>query len=156
VQADLYKDEGKRALATVDSHWEAMKKSMILTVQQVRVRAVHLRGCAALAAGEPARAERDAHRLEGEKAPWASALALTLRGGLAARRGQHAEAAARYAQATTALLACDMPLYAAAAQRRRGEFLTGDDGALEVGRADAWMESHQVKQPMLLSRMLAP
>jgi hypothetical protein len=156
VQSELYEGDGARAYATISEQWDPMRKSMILTVQQIRVRATHLRACAALAADQLGRAERDAARLEGEKSPWASALALTIRAAVAARQDRRVQAADLYGRAAAELAACDMSLYAAGAQRRRGELLGGEAGAREIDLADRWMQGHHIKEPDRLTRMLAP
>ena len=49
-----------------------------------------------------------------------------------------------------------MELYAAVARRRLGA-LQGDDRGRELQRqAEAWMAAQQIKNPVCLTRMLAP
>ncbi len=156
VQAELYEGRGPQAFETISAHWKAMKRSMLLTVQQIRVRATHLRGCAAVAAQQWALAEADARRLDKEHAPWAAALATTVRAGALAHQDREAEAAQLYASAADQLAACDMALYAAAARRRHAELRSDPDAARELETSDRWMLERLVKDPSKLSRMLAP
>ena len=49
-----------------------------------------------------------------------------------------------------------MLLYAAAAMRRRGELLGGEQGARLVRESDARMRELEVRNPVRATRMLAP
>jgi len=49
-----------------------------------------------------------------------------------------------------------MALMAAAAARRLGVLLGGDEGAAEVARSDGWMVAQGVRDPERLTRVLAP
>jgi len=49
-----------------------------------------------------------------------------------------------------------MALYAAAARRRRGQLLGGDEGAALVAEADSWMAKQDIKNPARMADMLAP
>jgi hypothetical protein len=156
VQVDLYEGAGERALETISSHWDAMGRSMLMTVQQIRVRATHLRGCAAIVTGAWGRAEGDARLLEREDAPWASALALTLRAGIAGHQGRRKQGMELFARAGDALAACDMALYAAAARRRSAQLRDDAESQGAIGSLDAWMSERHIKNPLHLGRMLAP
>ena len=82
-------------------------------------------------------ARRAAGRLDRERVPWASAIAELIRAGILAVSGGPAAAARRYARAAELLDAVDMPHYAAAARRRQGEALGGEQGrALLIAPAD--------------------
>ena len=52
--------------------------------------------------------------------------------------------------------AAGMGLYAAAARRRLGELLGGDEGQTLVARADAWMRLQRIENPPRMTEMLAP
>jgi serine/threonine protein kinase/tetratricopeptide (TPR) repeat protein len=150
VQADLYEGEGARARATLLTEWPRMERSLLLSVQQIRVRAIHLRGCAAIATGDAARAERDAHKLDGEKAPWAAALADALRAGVRATSGDARMASEAYAHAANKLTVSDMALYAAACRYRAVELVGGDANEVET-----WMRARKIREPAKMARLLA-
>jgi hypothetical protein len=98
----------------------------------------------------------DARRLERENALWASALATLLRGSVAYCRGRTEEAARRLEAAETALLRCDMFLYAAAARYRRGGITDGEQGPLLMESARQMMQSQQIANPSRLVALLTP
>jgi hypothetical protein len=50
----------------------------------------------------------------------------------------------------------DMRLRAMAARRRLGQSVGGDRGRELIAEADEWMRSQEIKNPALLTRMLAP
>jgi hypothetical protein len=60
-----------------------------------------------------------------------------------------AEAEARFA-------AIDVALYAAAARRRRGELLGGDEGRELIASADAAMRAQNVVNPARMTAALVP
>ena len=155
VQADLYEGQGARAFETLLTHWPRLERSLLLSVQQIRVRAVHLRGCAAIMVGDGARAEKDARRLDGEKAPWASALAQALRAGRLASQGHKREAAESYLAAANNLTAADMSLYAAACRFRAAELGHAPDDAA-ANEAEAWMRQRKIREPNRVAQLLAP
>jgi hypothetical protein len=49
-----------------------------------------------------------------------------------------------------------MALYAAAARRRLGELLSGDEGRQLIADAEAWMTKQQIKNPAAVSNLMAP
>ena len=49
-----------------------------------------------------------------------------------------------------------MLLYAAAARRRLGEMLGGDEGRALVETADAWMRSETIVNPERMTEVFAP
>ena len=77
-------------------------------------------------------ADRDARRLHREGKPWSKALSIPIRAGVAAARGDRCTAARLFAEAITQLEEVDMNLYAAAARRRLGEIVGGDEGRAHV------------------------
>jgi hypothetical protein len=83
-------------------------------------------------------------------------MSRLIRAGVAATRGCIEEAADLADRAEVALLSADMGLYAAAARRRRGELLGGDQGRALLEDADAWMSNQKVKNPRRLVDMLTP
>ena len=149
VQADLYAGQPADAHRRLVEAWPTIERSMLLQVQQIRIRAQHFRASCLLAVGSIEAALRDAKRLESEKVGWSLALALTLRAGAS-------RDAALFAQAAAALDAADMSLYAAAARRRQGELLASDEGRALCEEADAWMLRQQIRHPDRMTDLLAP
>lgn len=163
----LYMGGGLVAWRMVDSNWAALKRSLILHSQNIRIEALHLRGRAALGAAADsadARARRQflrtaagvARRILKDRAEWAFGQAYLLRAGTAAAHGDTAGAIAELAAAERALTNADMNLHAAVARRRRGELLGAGAGAALVEDADAWMRSREIRNPLRMAALLAP
>jgi hypothetical protein len=165
AQLHLYRGEGEAAHAEMARSWPALRRSLLLRIQAIRVFAIDQRArCAIMAARESssrrnallAAAESDARRLAREGAPWAAALGELLRAGVADVRGDAQGAASHFALAIAALDATDMALYAAAARRRHGELLGGAEGSALVDAAGMWMEGQTIRHPGRMTRMLVP
>jgi len=157
VQTALYRGDGARAEERLAAEWSQLERSMVLRVQQIRVRAIHFRGSALAACGKsPQLVAREAARLEREKAPWARALAALL--GAAARKlaGDRDGARALLERALTELSAAELALYAACARRRLGELTGGDEGAALIARAGEWFAREGVRNPERMTALLAP
>jgi hypothetical protein len=75
---------------------------------------------------------------------------------LAKQRGDAARASAFARQAAGEFEAADMALYAAAARRRLGELLNGDEGRQLIDESEAWMAKQQIKNPVAVSNLMAP
>ena len=125
---------------------------------------LHLRGSVALAAlaeGEdPRRWLRialDAARTLEKGRPWIGPpLAALLRAGIASVEGSPGRAIALLERAERELEGGEMVGSAAAARRRRGRILGGDEGRELVERADSWMRSHGVRDPGRMTAALVP
>ena len=112
----LWEGDGRGALAIVDGAWPALRRSLFLQIQGLRIDALWLRARARLAAAEGQRglprrallaaAGRDAGRLARTTAPWARALAAVID----ARRADLASAPAAEAwrRARAACAAADL------------------------------------------------
>src|SRR5439155_14140510 len=81
-------------------------------------------------------AERDVKRLERERLAWADALALLLRAGLSAARGEAADVAPLLERATAAFETAQMAVHANVARRRLGDVLSGDEVRALVNMAE--------------------
>jgi hypothetical protein len=101
-------------------------------------------------------AERHARAIQRQKTRWGDPLALLVRAGAAATRGEDERAVERLEAAEAGFAAADMALHAAAARRRRGELTGGDAGRGLVASADAWMTGQKIKSPERMTAMLAP
>ncbi len=168
AETAIYRGEPIGAREQLENQWQQLKRSRLLRFQLYRVEALHVRARSALAltvqrAETDHRSEAllrsvnaDANRIEREVAPWASPLAGLLRAGLAAARRNDAEVSRLLLVAEDEFRRLDMALYAAVAQRRRGELLGGDQGKALAAAADAWMAAQDIKNPERMADMLAP
>jgi serine/threonine protein kinase len=164
VLLDLYEGNGHSARNYIAERWSAYRKSLLLQVQQVRVDVDQLWARSALAIATKStdqnrffhEAERRARRLERERVPWAMAHAQCIRAGIAAGRGDRTKAHALVTAAARGYEAADMRLYAAAARRRSGELLGGDEGRARIAAADRWMTDQGVRRPTRITAMYAP
>ena len=80
---------------------------------------------------------------------------MTMAGVSVARRRPH-EACRLLVAAETAFATLDMQLHAAAARRRRGQLVGGDEGRKLMADADAWMIGQSICNPARMTGMLTP
>jgi hypothetical protein len=163
---DLYLGEGMQAHRRVCQEWPKLKRSLLMVLPSVKYEAFHLRGRVTLArATEAETSERkrllaqvskDARRLSRRKLAWTSALSLLLQAGVAAQRGEGGDVAGKLESVIAALDAADMRLYAAAARRRLGSLLGGDEGAAHLAAGNDYMAQQGVKDPERMTAILAP
>jgi len=160
VQRDLYVGQPDKGLARVAEHATALRRSLLLRVQRIRVLVHEARarlGIAALAAGSKAATregiEADVRALEREELPVTAAYVHALRAGLAKLDGDDARARAELEAAEKAFDALKMALYAAAARRQRGLLLGGDEGRALVESAETAMMARGVKSPAKLAAL---
>ena len=166
LDLDVYAGEPRRGLDRLRATAKAMRRSLLLRVESVRLLTLDQRGrCAvAVAASSPAAlprdlvasAEADAAAIRRVDSPWARALALTLRSCVHALRGDRSATIAELARADDALTATDMFLRAAAVRRRLGQLAGGDEGAARVAEAEAAMEKLGVRNNEAMTRLYAP
>jgi hypothetical protein len=76
--------------------------------------------------------------------------------GIASIRGETRRALELFASAEKGCQVGDMQLHAAAARRRRGQLLGGEEGRVLVEAADAWMGQQGIVAPERMAAMLAP
>jgi tetratricopeptide (TPR) repeat protein len=161
VDIELYSGNAAAARERLRSAWRSLTP-ILFVFQNGRIEMRFYRARVALAGatlrdGGAARAVlADARRLEREAAPWASALAQLLRATVTYMRGRTDEARTALAAAEAALHHCDMYLYAAAAQYRRGRITPGDEGPLLMERARQTMHAQQIVNPARVVNLLAP
>jgi eukaryotic-like serine/threonine-protein kinase len=168
LEAGFYCGHGRTAWAEISQAWGRLRSSFLLQIQYVSILSRHHRARAALAfAGERgspipdregllAAAGRDAAVIEREKMPWGNGLALLVRAGVASLRGNRKEAVRLFTAAETILESADMSLYSAAARRRRGELLSGEEGRTLIAEADARMLRQQIRNPARMAAVFAP
>ena len=141
----------------------ALEASLLLRIQLVRIDVLHFSGRCAVAAAAVAdnprallrAAEGYARRLDRQRAAWASAMALLIRAGAAAVRGDAAGAVARLTAAVAAYDAVDMGLYAASAPPT-GRALGRRGGPRLIAQADAWMTGQGISNPGAWPRASRP
>jgi eukaryotic-like serine/threonine-protein kinase len=163
VQNELYTGDAEVAWKHVSGQWPGLERSMLLRFQILRIEATHLWARAALATaavkGDSDKvrfAEKLAGRIENEQMGWAQPLAGLVRAAVARRRSDTGACVVFLTEAVRGFEVAEMGLYAAAARRRLGETTKGDEGKRLIQEADAWMAKQRVKQPQLITQMLAP
>jgi hypothetical protein len=167
-EIQLYEGHSVQAWDQVSGSWPALKRSVLLRIQNVRIESYYLRARCALGASiapatrpDQGRALRraawqDFGRLARENSPWAAAMADLVGAATALADGHHDSALSRLRAAEEAFGALDMPLYGAVAKRRRGALIGGSDGRMLVQEADAWMTAQTIRNPARLTAMIAP
>jgi eukaryotic-like serine/threonine-protein kinase len=166
AQIELYTGDAEVAWKHVQGQWPALRRSMLLRLQILRVEARHLQARVALAAARSSRPEKQKHlyrlankiagRILREKMPWSDPFAHLIRAAIATGHDQSQQAATLLTEAMGGFELADMALFAAVSRRRLGQVMGGERGAELVAEADAWMRNQQIKNPVLMTRMLAP
>jgi serine/threonine protein kinase/tetratricopeptide (TPR) repeat protein len=166
AQLELYKGDAEVAWQHVKGQWEPLNKSMLLRLQILRVEALHLYARTALASARDTNAKKRARlhgiaadiarRITREKMSWSDPFAALIRAAIASAQNNPEQGASLLSEALEGFELADMALYAAASRRRLGQMLGGDRGAELVTEADEWMIDQRVKNPMRMTRMLAP
>jgi hypothetical protein len=165
AEIDLYCGEGMAAWTRVRERWPALKRSLLLGIQELLIHALALRArsgvaAAALDSGERrlllSSAERDARRIEREGAVWGNGLSFAVRAGVAWKRQKREEAHSFLIAAENAFETAEMGLHAAVARRCRGELLGGEPGELLLRAADRWLADQGVRNPERYAAMILP
>ncbi len=162
----LFLREARTAWDLLSARWRDFKRSRLLHMQVFRIESWNLRARSALAAAAEADsreralflelAERDARRIEHEDVHWGGPLAELIRASITAAQGEAPAAVTLLESAESGFETADMALYAAAARRRRGELLGGEEGRSVVEAADVWMAGQNIRNPERMTAMLAP
>jgi hypothetical protein len=164
IQIALYRGDGAGAWRIISSEWPELERSLFLRVQTVRLFMRDLRARSALAAARQAAepgpllrsARHDMRRIAREGLPWSQPLAERIRAALAAAAGHESEAAQMLERAAAGFDAVNMRLFAAAARRRRGQLVGGDEGRLLMAQADDWMREQQISNHQRMSALYMP
>ncbi|MDX6498181.1 MAG: eukaryotic-like serine/threonine-protein kinase [Blastocatellia bacterium] len=167
AQIELYTDDAEVALKHVKGQYKALKESLLLRTQVLRVDSLYLQARTALAAGIQANrssdrerllkaAERLASSIAKEGMPWSDPLVPLIRAPIASYHGDTSREVALLSEAVRGFDQTDMRLRAMAARRRLGQSLGGDRGRELMAESEEWMHSQEIKNPALLTRMLAP
>lgn len=167
MEALLYAGRPESARTLLAAHWQRLRRSRMLQVQSVRISCLELRARATLAlvlGGVPdsrgrrslmRAADRDILRLERERSPHGTALALRLRALLALAEGRPDQAGALLYQSELAFQACDMMLHAMVVRHRRGR-MEGPTGLEQLEGAERWMRGQGIANPGRFVAMHVP
>jgi len=167
AQIELYTDDAEVAWKHVKGQYKALKESLLLRTQVLRVDSLYLQARTALAAGIQSNrssdrermlkaAERLASSIAKERMPWSDPLVPLILAPIASYRGDASRAAALLSDAVRGFDQTDMRLRAMAARRRLGQSLGGDRGRELIAEADEWMHNQEIMNAALMTRMLAP
>jgi tetratricopeptide (TPR) repeat protein len=167
TNTDLYAGNAVVAYDRVRERWPALRRSMLMRIQLVRIAAWGYRARSALAyaalggpgaEGKLREGEADAERLEKERTPWASPLAKLLRAGALALRTSRSDprVVALLREAERGFAGAEMKLFLAATRARLGAAVGGEEGRGLEEKADAWLRNETVKAPERLVAMLTP
>lgn len=165
-QISVYLGEPAIAHRRITERWPVLRASLLTVIQHLRIEAIHVRARCALAAALDARgseradwlssARRDARRIAREVAPWARGWVELLRAGIAAVDGDRDRAVGRLREAVRHCEDSELQMFTAAAKRRLGELVQGDEGRALIASADSWLRGQGVRDPQRWSAMLAP
>jgi hypothetical protein len=157
VHIDLYEGRAPRARARLLEIWSQLRRTQILGVQQIRIEALHLRGCAALAAsGDLGEAREMARLIAREEMRWGAPLVRVLDGAVAARTGQRDVAIEKLEAAVAGFDAVDMDVHRELARLRLGEMIGGNDGARTIDAARDELARLGVVRPERWAEMWLP
>jgi hypothetical protein len=152
AQIELYTDDAEVAWKHVKGQYKALRKSLLLRTQVLRVDSLYLKEKERLLRV----AERMAAGVAKERMPWSEPLVPLIRAPIARYYGDNSRTAALLSEAAQGFDHADMCLRAMAARRRLGQSVGGVHGRELIAEADDWMSSQEIRNPALLTRMLAP
>jgi serine/threonine protein kinase len=164
TQVDLYEGNDRAAHRRLLESWSGLSTSLALRIQVIRVILTDLRARAAIASARSAHdrtplirlAAEAAHSLEAESMDWIDPIAASVRAGISAVERDFDGARAALDRAIRGFVAADMKLFAAAARRRYGEVLGGDEGTVIAAEATRWMREQGVIDPARMVEALVP
>jgi hypothetical protein len=166
AQIELYTGDAEVAWKHLKGQWQALRRSLLLRLQILRVEATHLQARTALATAVESNskkrarllriAEKLARRIAREKMPWANPFASLVLAAVANIRLENEKATAHLSAAAKEFAEGDMGLYAVVSRRRLGQMLGGERGRELLAETDEWMTTEGIKNPRRMTRMLAP
>lgn len=163
-QIDLYEGNAEAAHRRVQDRWAALAESHLLRVPIIRIDMWNLRARCALAmatttsdSGPYLRAaERDAKRIDRERAGWSDPVASLLRAQIANMKGVRAKAAELLQVASLGFEEAEMGLHAAVSRRFLGLLQGNEQGAAQARLAEMRMSHQDIRRPEKMAQMLAP
>jgi serine/threonine protein kinase len=164
VQTALYRGDPSSAWRLLVEQEAELRASMLLHVQAFRIEASYLRARCAIAVAHANRSERrflavarsSARRIARERMAWSDPLALLLEAGIASVEGRQADAERQLQEAGERFERAEMKMYAAVTRRRLGALRGGAPGQRLREDAEAWMATQSIRNPVAITRMLAP
>ena len=159
----LFEGRARAARAAFEAHQRALRRSLLMRVQAIRVNHRELRGrvCLALLAAGPSRSLRAellrlVGGLEREQIIWAAAHAELLRACLARLDRQRDRAMAHFAAAEAGFDQSGMDLLVRVAQAARGCVMAGLKGEALTKSAYAWLLGRGFREPARICALYAP
>jgi hypothetical protein len=165
TEVELYLGDGASAYARFERDAVALRRSLLLRVQLLRVVTAFTRGRAAIASAvaQPAvraarvsEARRLARQLERERMAWTAPYAAIMHAGAASVEGERPGAAAFLRAAIERAEAADMSGCAAAARHQLGLLLGGEQGGEQVRQAEEAMQAQGIRVPSRFAAMQVP
>jgi hypothetical protein len=165
AQAELYRGDPERAWLRFESVRAPLRRSLLLSIENVRVMTEELRGRLALARAARAASQRDTllafvrrrvRALRAPQLPWADAFADQLEAGSAFVAGHRAEAEQLLKRAVLSSEAADMRLHAAASRYWLGELTGGASGRQHLEAALQLMLAEGVTNAPAFVSLLCP
>ncbi len=162
IAARQYRGDVAGAELQLAELWRGLERSHLARVQFIRVITRDLYARTLIAAARPGdharlrHALRLANQLDRERAAWARGLALVVRAGVAARRGDADRAAALRDAAIPALDAAAMGLHAACVRAVDGPLRGGDAGRAATEAATAFFARQGLRAPAAMTAALVP
>ncbi len=165
VEIDLSQGRDREAYDRIESRWGEIESSLLLQIRQQRIDTFSARGRAAVAAAEAGGkhtrrllrdASRHARRIIREDMAWAVGQGRLINAAVAFAAGKPDGAVTELRRAISDFESTGMALHAAAARKRLGGVLGGDEGHALVADADAWMATAGIANVDGVVRMLAP
>jgi hypothetical protein len=164
IQTELYRGRAEAAWKLIDGNWGAMERTFLFRIQFLRIEASYLRArCALLmagAGGNPRRflavARGDARRIANEKMAWSDPVSQLLNAAVSSCERREDAAADFLERAAVGFDRAEMQLYAAVTRRRLAALVKGERGRELLRQTGEWMAAQEVKNPALLTRMMAP
>jgi hypothetical protein len=101
-------------------------------------------------------ARRLTAKIERERTRWATPFVPLARAAMADLEGRRPAAIPLLEAAARGFAEAEMGLHAAAARRRLGQLMGGDDGAALVGAAELWMMDQRIANVDAMTQLLAP
>jgi hypothetical protein len=164
VQTALYRDDAEAAWRLFAEQQSRLRGSLITRVQVFRIESLYLQARSALAMAAGKRSFRrflsvaraGARHIARERRPWSDPIAQLLKAGIAYLEGSTPLAVKYLHNAADRFDRADMKLYAAVARRRIGALQDDASGRELQRQAEEWMAAQRIKNPVGMTRMLAP